>query len=124
MFLRCFAGVALTEAEYVFLAELPQAQYQLPHRVTCDLEHGHDSDHIAFCQSIGADEEAAWWITWNSDRRMRSLVELPFCCDDCIAADACLLPDGHPGRHSFELTTLLVPPSDLDLLRPVRSSTP
>ncbi len=113
MYLRCRTGNTVTDAEFAFLAGLPGGQYQLPHRVTCDLQEGHGQDHIAFVQCLDQAEQSAWWLTWTRDSR--SLIELPYCCDDCTPADACLLPEGHDGRHSPQLTTVLAPPPDLHL---------
>ncbi len=115
MYLRCRTGNTVTDAEFAFLAAMPGGQYQLPRHVTCDLQDGHDRNHIAFVQCLDHTEQSAWWLTWTTDGDGRSLIERPYCCDDCTPPDACLLPEGHEGRHSPQLTTLLAPPPDQHL---------
>ncbi|WP_155371037.1 hypothetical protein [Catellatospora vulcania] len=112
MHLRCRSSIALTSDVYDFLAALPDGQYQLPRHVGCDLQDEHDRDHTGFLQSVGEAEETAWWLAWDDVAGTHALVQVPYCCDDCVSVDACLLPEGHPGRHSSELTTVLTLPAD------------
>ncbi|MDI1465159.1 hypothetical protein QEZ54_29740 [Catellatospora sp. KI3] len=120
MYPQCHAGIAVPNGLYAFLAAEPDGQYQLPRQLSCELQSGHGTDHAGFLQSIGPDEHAAWWLLWDDTAGMRSLIQLPYCCDDCTAADACLLPAGHEGRHGPQLATTLDVPPGVRLLLPAR----
>ncbi|MEV4416469.1 hypothetical protein [Catellatospora sp. NPDC049609] len=107
MNLRCHSMITVPDGVYEFLAAVPDGQYQLPRWVACDLQEDHREGHVGFLQSMGEAEETAWWLAWSGTAGEPTLIQLPYCCEDCSTADACLLPDGHPGRHSSQLITAL-----------------
>ncbi|MEV8504532.1 hypothetical protein AB0368_06825 [Actinoplanes sp. NPDC051475] len=92
----------LTASELVVLGALdglvePASQ----DAVACELAAGHEDVHAAFVvASDGGDRW--WWIRWNAMNRRLSCLQT---CDraDQLTGDDCLLPQKHPGRHTFEM---------------------
>jgi len=90
-------------------------------RLICELAAGHEGSHVAFVAAVHGGDQW-WWVRW--DGQLRAAVQVVQ-IDPCDAelphggyADDCLLPEGHPGPHSFHLPPLAVPPGER---RPVRS---
>jgi hypothetical protein len=72
----------------------------------CSLERGHDGPHQDLGQ-LDADNEH--WLTWDEEGLRE--IHRDSGCPARTPADAaeedtepCLLPSGHTGRHSFDLT--------------------
>jgi hypothetical protein len=69
----------------------------------CDLETGHPGPHAALGQQGTGGE---WWLHWATPQ----IVETHICPVESATIinahgehEPCLLCQGHPGRHSFEL---------------------
>jgi hypothetical protein len=66
----------------------------------------HQGSHIAFA-AAAEDGDQWWWLRWDGrSGEPAELVQI----DPCPAelpqgryADDCLLPEGHPGPHSFDV---------------------
>jgi hypothetical protein len=100
---RCRAATSLTAIEIaklrVMCDQVPAAQTSL----SCEMAAGHDGSHVAFAATAD-DGEMWWWLYWSGQAREVRQVDLcdGRCLDDPYLDD-CLLPDGHPGPHSFDL---------------------
>ena len=78
-------------------------------RLDCELVAGHDGAHTALV-ATGCGGDQWWWLRWNGQGR--EVIQIDPCADELAgepSGDCCLLPDGHGGRHSFDLAPL--PPS-------------
>jgi len=72
----------------------------------CELGAGHDRDHVALVATARGGDQW-WWLRWDgSPGEVIEVIQI----DPCDAelpqgryADECLLPEGHPGPHSFDL---------------------
>lgn len=76
-------------------------------RLDCELVAGHPGSHVALVATAHGGDQW-WWLRW--DERHSAAIQI----DPCDAelpqgryADECVLPDGHPGPHSFDLLPLL-----------------
>ena len=69
----------------------------------CEIAAGHSGSHVAFAASAD-DGELWWWLCWAEPTREVRQIDL---CDGRSLNDPylddCLLFDGHPGMHSFDL---------------------
>jgi hypothetical protein len=69
----------------------------------CELAAGHDGSHMAFATTAD-DGQPWWWLCWEGQTRQVRQIEL---CDTSWLnepyIDDCLLPEDHPGPHSYEL---------------------
>jgi hypothetical protein len=90
----------------------------------CELASGHDGSHVTLVATVH-DGDQWWWLRWAG--QLGETVEVVQ-IDPCDAelpqgryADDCLLPQGHPGPHSFHLPPL---PSLRDDRHPVRPRPP
>jgi hypothetical protein len=100
---RCGVMTSLTAVEAAKLrvscCEVPVVQALL----SCEIAAGHDGSHVTFATTAD-DCELWWWLCWGGQTREVCQIEV---CDarwlDDPYLDDCLLPDGHPGPHSFEL---------------------
>jgi hypothetical protein len=102
---RCPARIELSDFQIHWLKRRPYGSHQVRRHHECQLEYGHDGPHGAAGQT---DDEVEWWIRWTLTA---SAVEQVLACSGfCDASEdpddeaTCLLFEGHPGRHSFELT--------------------
>jgi hypothetical protein len=75
-------------------------------RLGCELVVGHDGAHVALA-ATGRGGDQWWWLRWNE--HLHEAIQI----DPCTAElpqqqydDCCVLPDGHLGRHSFDLAPL------------------
>jgi hypothetical protein len=100
---RCSASTRLTASESVRVAAFPARPDPMMVALTCELVTDHDGCHIAFVVAASGGERW-WWLRWAPDR-----CEL-FLADTCEGTqtdgpwgDWCLLPQGHPGPHSFSI---------------------
>jgi hypothetical protein len=101
---RCRAFANLTCAESTRLGALPSAFGPILHSLTCELAADHDGSHVAFTVAVDGGERW-WWLHWTAD--LRRLVEAEACDrtdDNSPERDDCLLPKGHPGPHSFDIS--------------------
>jgi hypothetical protein len=75
-------------------------------QLSCELVAGHQGNHMAFA-AAAQDGDQWWWLRWDGQPSgVGELVQI----DPCDAelprgpyADDCVLPQGHPGPHSFDL---------------------
>lgn len=72
----------------------------------CVLQAGHPGEHYALARSLPLKCPGEVWGCWVSGRQPSRMSRLPDCParspDAC--ADACLLPNGHVGVHSWSLS--------------------
>jgi hypothetical protein len=78
-------------------------------RLSCELAAGHHGSHMAFA-TAAHDGDQWWWLRWSGQPAavVGELVQI----DPCDAVflhgpypDDCILPQGHPGPHSFDVLT-------------------
>jgi len=75
-------------------------------RLGCELVDGHHGNHVAFAVAAHGGDQW-WWLRWDGrSGAAGELVQIDPC--DAVLpqgryADDCLLPQGHPGPHSFGL---------------------
>ncbi|GAB2880853.1 hypothetical protein [Streptomyces mayteni] len=92
-----------TVEEYNHLASLPFGSDKLEEFTWCALEGGHEGPwHWAHGQTS---TNGPTWIRWHATAR--ELIRHPNCPKDSknpelVDAEACTLPEGHPGRHGYE----------------------
>ena len=101
---RCPARIELSDFQVLWLQRRPQAAHQARRHHDCRLEFRHDGPHGDLGQRSDGVE---WWVRWTLTS---SAVEQVAACaavvddpDDPQNEAACLLFEGHPGRHSFDL---------------------
>ena len=100
---RCRTGTCLTAGELATLTALPHPAQPVPRDVSCELATGHDAGHVAFIVAAH-DGDQWWWLRWTGESR--DLVQIDPCTAERATGpyrDCCLLPDQHPGPHSFDL---------------------
>lgn len=100
---RCDVTVRLTASELATLTTLPQAAGPALRHLSCELAALHDGPHVAFTLAA-LEGDQWWWLRWTG--RVREVIQLDPCDDGPVegpGCDFCLLPDGHPGPHSFEI---------------------
>jgi hypothetical protein len=101
--IRCGVMTSLMDTEVaklrVVCPQVPAEQAML----RCEIVAWHDGSHVAFATSAD-DGELWWWLCWTGQTREVRQIEIcdGRCLDDPYRDD-CLLPDGHPGPHSFDL---------------------
>jgi len=101
--IQCGATTSLTAHEaaklHVICRDVPVVQAFL----SCELAGGHDGSHVVVAATAD-DGELWWWLQWGSHWREVRQIDL---CEarwlDDPYLDDCLLPEGHPGPHSFQL---------------------
>ncbi|MEV4705464.1 hypothetical protein [Actinoplanes sp. NPDC049316] len=93
----CAAATTLTGRE---LSVLRALECPPSSRLACELSAGHDDAHAAFVAAAHGGDRW-WWLRWDV-RRRELLLREPCDRSDEDTADDCLLPEAHPGRHSFE----------------------
>jgi anti-anti-sigma factor len=75
-------------------------------RLDCELVAGHPGSHVALVATAHGGEEW-WWLRW--DEQHSDPIQIDPCEAELLQgrySDDCVLPDGHPGPHSFELLPL------------------
>src|SRR5690348_12730089 len=101
----CFASTQLAASESARVAALPSPVDPVvqTQALVCELVAGHAGGHIASTVAASGGEHW-WWLRWAPEIR-----EL-FSTDSCDGTQAdgpwsdwCLLPQGHPGPHSFDI---------------------
>jgi hypothetical protein len=99
---HCKSTTSLTALEAAKLRTVsgPAALPDAP--LACEIAAGHDGDHIALA-TVSEGDQLWWWLCWGAQARRIRLIDL---CDgrslDDPYLDECLLPEGHPGPHSYE----------------------
>ena len=105
---RCGLHTEITAAQFAALIALPDPVEPITPHLVCDLELGHEDDHVAFAlASDGGD--TWWWVRWGRERHV--VVQIDPCEvpePEVPAMEVCLFPAGHPGSHSCDL---LPPPA-------------
>ncbi|WP_166379310.1 hypothetical protein [Catellatospora methionotrophica] len=92
LILKCSRQLELSAAERAFLA--PAAPDAV---VFCDLQGRHPEPHVATgVETWGG----TWWVHWSDCGR--EIVKKQRCPGQ--ADHGCLLPLGHPGAHSYQLS--------------------
>src|SRR3954453_7540236 len=77
-----------------------------PGPLSCELVAGHPGDHLAYAAAAHGGDQW-WWLRWDGrPDKVGELVQIDPC--DAVLpqggyADDCVLPQGHPGPHSFDL---------------------
>lgn len=101
---RCPARIELSDFQLHWLKRRPYALHHVRRHHECRLEFRHDGPHADLGQQS---EELEWWVRWTLSA---SAVEQTQACPaECQELDepggdvTCLLFEGHPGRHSFDL---------------------
>ena len=100
---RCAVMTSLMDVEVaklrVVCGQVPAPQAAL----SCEVGAGHDGHHMAFAASADGGD-LWWWLCWTGQtRELRQIETCEGSCLDDPYLDDCLLPDGHPGPHSFDL---------------------
>jgi len=75
-------------------------------RLGCELAAGHDGAHAALA-ATGCGGDQWWWLRW--DGQLEEVIQIDPCDAELAQepyGDCCILPDGHVGRHSFDLAPL------------------
>jgi hypothetical protein len=101
---RCPARIELSDFQILWLRRRPYAAHPVRSHNECQLEFRHNGPHGALGQQS---DEIEWWVRWTLTS---SAVDQVTACaavqdepDEPQGEDCCLLFDGHPGRHSFDL---------------------
>jgi hypothetical protein len=79
-------------------------------RLGCELAAGHDGAHAALA-ATGCGGDQWWWLRW--DGQHEEVIQIDPCAAELVQepyVDCCILPDGHVGRHSFDLAPLPTSP--------------
>ena len=100
---RCGTGADVEPAGLPTLAALVVDARVETGRLGCELVAGHDGAHVALV-ATACDGDQWWWLRWNG--QPHEVMQIDPCAaelDEEPYRDSCLLPDGHVGRHSFDL---------------------
>ena len=108
----CSSRAVLSQAELDIIDALPDGAHETARELFCELEAGHPGHHLALAQAYDKPERARWLQWDDSTRSWLDIEDGEHCCAEgplikSIGENAmCLLPDTHPGRHSFEFGVL------------------
>ena len=101
----CRATSGLAAQEFATLVDPLSRFGQVVLDPVCELAAGHEGSHVAFAVAAEGGDQW-WWVYWDKERA--ELIDI----DPCPAerylrpwTDSCLLPDRHPGPHSFEISS-------------------
>jgi hypothetical protein len=90
-------------------------------RLICELVAGHDGRHVALVATVHGGDQW-WWLRWDGQGgETIEVVQIDPCAAELPQAryaDDCLLPEGHPGPHSFHLPPLPSVPEERHPVRP------
>jgi hypothetical protein len=102
---RCPARIELSDFQVLWLKRRPYAAQSVRPDHECQLEFRHHGPHGALGQQC---DDIEWWVRWTmSCSTVDQVTACPGVSDEPGEPqddDACLLFEGHPGRHSFDLT--------------------
>jgi len=100
----CPALIELSDAQVFWLRRRPSAIQPVRRHHECRLEYRHDGPHGDICQQ---GEEVEWWVRWTLTS---SAIDQVTACPVSRAEPeephddlTCVLFEGHPGRHSYDL---------------------
>src|SRR4051794_33149517 len=99
----CPARVTLDATQSSFLDQLGPDAPSLQSELGCELEPGHAGSHAALAQHV---EDTTWWVQWTLTAS--EIKPYTWCAarqeltEQEAGEDACVLFDGHPGRHSSD----------------------
>jgi hypothetical protein len=101
---RCPARIELSDFQVRWLKRRPYALSHVRRHHDCQLEYRHDGPHGDLGQQS---DEVEWWVRWTLTS---SAVDQVMACtascgeqEDPADETTCLLFEGHPGRHSYDL---------------------
>jgi len=122
--MHCGTVAAVSAARLLTVTNVSADAHPARSRLSCELVVGHHGSHVAFAAAT-RDGDQWWWLRWDGQSGgAAELVQI----DPCSAvlpqgryADDCMLPQGHPGPHSFDLPAR--PPLS-GKLHPVRVRSP
>lgn len=98
---RCPARIELSDFQILWLKRRPYATQPVRPDRECQLEFRHNGPHGALGQQC---DDIEWWVRWTlSSSTVEQVAACPDIRDEPGEDDACLLFEGHPGRHSFDL---------------------
>jgi hypothetical protein len=107
--LRCPALARVTPDELLASIADPEDANPESGRLACELVAGHEGSHVVFVAAAHGGDQW-WWLRWNGQPGETNEVIHIDPCDAELSharyADDCLLPEGHPGPHSFHLPPL------------------
>jgi hypothetical protein len=90
-----------------WLKRRPYALSHVRRHHDCQLEYRHDGPHADVGQH---NEDLEWWVRWTlSSSAVEQVTACMAMCEEPEEPEEpgeeayCLLFDGHPGRHSFDL---------------------
>jgi hypothetical protein len=105
---RSTTNLTATEAAKLRLISGTIAAQAAP--LACEIRAGHDGSHIALA-TVSDGDQLWWWLCWAGQAREIRQIDLCAGRDlDDPYLDECLLPEGHPGTHSYETPGFFVPP--------------
>jgi hypothetical protein len=99
---HCRSATSLTAQEAAALGWASGETQAVDASYPCEIAAGHDGSHIALA-AISDAGQSWWWLCWASQARAVRRIDL--CAGrqlDAPYLDECLLPEGHPGLHSYE----------------------
>ncbi|PRY30861.1 hypothetical protein CLV70_104413 [Pseudosporangium ferrugineum] len=102
---RCPARIDLSDSQIQWLRRRTYATHQVRRHHECRLEFRHDGPHGDLGQQSG---EIDWWVRWTfTSSAVEQAGACAAVCDKPGEPESdditCLLFEGHPGRHSFDL---------------------
>ena len=101
---RCPARIELSDFQVLWLRRRPCAAHQARRHHECRLEYRHDGPHGDLGQRS---DDVEWWIRWTlTSSAVEQVTACPTIRDEPEEPREdvdCLLFEGHPGRHSFDL---------------------
>ncbi|MFJ8469621.1 hypothetical protein [Streptomyces swartbergensis] len=110
---KCRVVTVLTTREYQRLDAVPDGANEVSPMARCSLEPGHTGPHQCLGQVCSDGSE--FWLAWDEGglREIRHTAGCPARTpeEETGEPEPCLFADGHPGRHSFDLTQVGPPES-------------
>jgi len=105
---RCGTVATIGTAELLTLIASFEDTRSGRERLSCELAAGHSDLHVALVATVHGGDQW-WWLRWDSQpAEALEVIQI----DPCAAelphgqyADDCVLPEGHPGPHSFDLSS-------------------
>lgn len=103
---RCGESTWLAYTELEFFFCITSTPWRRPDRQPCALQQGHAGPHTALIAQHERQGDSPWWLYWDATghhwaKATRCLAHRTAHPDQ----DACQLPAGHHGQHSWLLDT-------------------
>jgi hypothetical protein len=118
---RCLAVAGVNAGEWLTSIAGSKDAHLESGRLICELVAGHDRSHVALVATVHGGDQW-WWLRWDGPGGETIEVVQIDPCDAELPharyADDCLLPEGHPGPHSFHLPPLPSVPEERHPVRP------